>query len=296
MSLRYARIMAAVASSVWAIDEQYGDKVVAFLNAKADGVTYSAEEIAERIGGGPNEEPRSSRDGAVAVVSLRGVISPRIEAMDNLSGGGGTSAERFRNLFGQAVNDPGVSSIVLDIDSPGGNVQGVPEAFSQIMAARGTKPIVAVANNNALSAAFWIASAADEIVVTPSGDVGSIGVRTMHEDMSAKLANEGVKRTIISAGRFKAEGSETEELSSEAAQFLQQRVDTIFDKFTKDVAKGREVSVKTVRSEFGEGRVVDARRALSTGMVDRIGSLDAEIQRLSKGRTTKTKRRRLALR
>ena len=296
MPLKYARIMAAVASGIWAIEEDYANEMLSILAYKASGGSFTAEEIAARIEGNTADEPRTSRDGTVAVLGLRGVLSPRVEAVDNMSGGGGTAAESFRRRFAQAVNDTSVASIVLDIDSPGGNVQGIPETFSAIMAARGTKPIVAVANNNALSAAFWIASAADEIVVTPSGDVGSIGVRTMHEDLSEKLASEGVKRTVISAGRFKAEGSETEELSSEAAKFLQQRVDTIFEKFTKDVAKGRGVSVKTVRGEFGEGRVVDAQRALAAGMVDRIGSLDGEVQRLTKRRTAGTRRRRLALR
>ena len=294
MPLRYARIMAAVASALWAIDETYANEMMSFLEFKANGGSLTAEEIALRIDGQNGDAPRSRRDGAVAVLRLNGVISPRAEGFSDISGG--TSAEGFRRRFAQAVDDTNVSSIVIDINSPGGNVQGIAETFTDIIAARGKKPIIAVANHNALSAAFWIASAADELVVTPSADVGSIGVLTMHEDLSEKLANEGIKRTVISAGRFKAEESQTAELSSEGSEFLQSRVDGVFNRFTKDVAKGRGVSVKTVRNGFGEGRVVRAENAVELGMADRIGTLEGEIQRLTKRQTTQTRRRRLALR
>ncbi len=86
--------------------------------------------------------------------------------------------------------DFNIDTIVLDVDSPGGNYYGTPETSSKIRAARDSKPIIAVANSLAASAAYWIASAADEIVVTPSGDVGSIGVLAVHTDFSA--ANEKI--------------------------------------------------------------------------------------------------------
>jgi ClpP class serine protease len=97
------------------------------------------------------------------------------------------------------VADDNVRAIVLNIDSPGGSIFGTEELFNKIMAARGSKPITAVVNSVAASAAFWIASAADEIVITPGGMIGSVGVYMVHTDLSAAIAEDGVKETFISA-------------------------------------------------------------------------------------------------
>ena len=118
--------------------------------------------------------PRRRASGSVAVLPLYGTISQRMGMMESMSGG--TSAEAFGKYFRAAVADPDVGSIVIDIDSPGGSVYGIEELASEILDARGEKQIVAVANSLAASAAYWIGSAAHEFVVTPSGEVGSIGV------------------------------------------------------------------------------------------------------------------------
>ena len=91
------------------------------------------------------------------------------------------------------MREPSISAIVLDVDSPGGSVFGVEELATEIRAARGTKPVVAVANSMAASAAYWIASQADELVITPGGMVGSIGVLTAHEDISKAQEMAGIK-------------------------------------------------------------------------------------------------------
>ncbi len=293
MPLKYAHILAAVAATEWAIDPNEGEKLFAFLKFKIDGGDYTPDEIRARIQGADQDAPRSRRDGAVAVLRLSGVLSPRAEALEEISGG--TSAEGFRKRFNQAVSDSNVSSIILDVNSPGGNVQGIPETFADVVAARGKKPIVAVANHTAASAAFWIASAADEIVVTPSSSVGSIGVITCHEDLSEQMAAAGIKPTLITAGRFKGEGHAAGALSDEAREHIQGRVDEVFATMTKDIAKGRGVSVKDVRNGFGEGRTVFAKEAVEQGMADRIGTLEAEIRRLATRPTTQSRRRRLAV-
>ncbi len=202
---------------------------------------------------------------------------------------GGTSTECFGAMFAQAVADPNVAAIVINVDSPGGTVSGVPELAAQINAARGTKPIVAVANGMAASAAYWLASQADEIVVTPSGEVGSIGVFCAHFDESGALEQAGVKPTLISAGKYKVEGNPFGPLTDEALASIQSRVDDLYAMFTSDVAKARAMPVDRVRGRaFGEGRMLGAKRSVNSGMADRVGTLSETIGRLStpQGRRT----------
>ena len=217
---------------------------------------------------------------AVAVLPLRGIISQHISQVNDISGPGGTSTEAFTKNLRQALSSKQVGSIVIDIDSPGGSVEGVQELADEILSMRGDKPIVAVANSLAASAAIWIGAAADEFSVIPSGQVGSIGVFAAHEDISERLEQEGVKVTLIHAGKFKVEGNPFQPLSEDAEAHIQERVDTTFEKFVLAVANGRGVDVSKVEKDFGQGRLVDADTALEAGMVDRIETLEQAISRL----------------
>jgi signal peptide peptidase SppA len=174
-----------------------------------------------------------------------------------------------------------VSAIIIDIDSTGGLIDLVPETAAEVRAARGNgKQIVAIANTMAGSAAYWIAAQADEMVVTPSGQVGSIGVYTIHEDVSKLEERIGIKTTVISAGRFKAEGSPWEPLSRGAQQALQSNVDDLYALFVQDVAAGRGVKTAAVTAGYGEGRMVLAAQALPLKMVDRVETIEQTIIRL----------------
>ena len=279
--LKYARILRAVMCASWAIVPNRLDDIVEVLAFQAQGGKLSAEEMREYVGlaaAGPSLA--SVAPGGVGVVGLRGIINHRMEQVDNISGPGGTSVEGFRERFRHALASDQVGSILLDVDSPGGNVDGVEELAAEVFASRGEKPIVAVANTMAGSAAYYIASQADELVVTPSGQVGSIGVFAAHEDISEALAEEGRKITLISAGRFKVEGNPFEPLTEEAMASIQQSVDGHYDAFVDAVARGRGVKASAVRNGFGEGRVVAAKDAVAEGMADRVETLEQTAQRL----------------
>jgi len=205
-----------------------------------------------------------------------GTIFPRGSMLAEFFGG--MTPDRFSGLLQAAAKDQSVTRIVIDVDSPGGAVAGVPELAAEIRAARGAKPITAVANGLAASAAYWLATQADEVVITPSGEVGSIGVFAAHIDMSRALDQAGITPTLISAGKYKTEGNPYQPLSDEARAAIQARVDDFYGMFVKDVAKGRGVSVDAVRFTFGEGRTVGARQAVDLGMADRVATL-AEVLR-----------------
>lgn len=295
--LKYSRIIRAVRETPWAIIPARLIDIMDVLAFHAKGGSLTADEIRQYIGvnekrAGPRAEQTT---GGVAVLSLRGIISHRIEQTQDISGPGGTSTEGFRDRFRGALNNKDVSGIVVDVDSPGGSVDGVPELAAEIHAARGRKPVLAVANTLAASAAYWIATAADELSVTPSGEVGSVGVFAAHDDLSTAAALSGVKRTYISAGKYKTEGNPFEPLSTEARAAIQKRVDEVYDDFVRQLAIHRGVAQKTVREGFGEGRVVGANEAVTLGMADRVETLEQGIERMRAG-TVKKRMRRRALR
>jgi signal peptide peptidase SppA len=233
-----------------------------------------------------------SNDNKIAVLPLYGVITQRPSILSLFFGG--TSTEGFARAFRQVMNDPGVSTVVLDISSPGGGVHGVDELAQEISAGREKKRIIAVANSLAASAAYWIATAASELIATPTGEVGSIGVYTAHRDFSEYDRKAGVKTSIVAAGKYKAELDPSRPLSEEARHYTQSVVDDYYEMFVSRVAKNRGVSPARVRLDYGEGRVLPARRALQAGMVDRVATLPQVLASagLSSGNSRLAARRR----
>ena len=224
----------------------------------------------------------SSAGAGIAVLPLYGVITQRGNMVDDISGPGSTSTEKFTAALRQVLADDTVAQILIDIDSPGGSVYGVSELAAEIMKARTQKPVVAVANSLAASAAYWIGCAAGEFYVTPGGEVGSIGVWQAHFDYSKALEGDGVKPTLISAGKFKVEGNPYVPLDLEALSFMQSRVDDYYNAFAKAVAKGRGLTVNDVREGMGEGRVLGADAALAAKMVDGVATFDEVLAKIQK--------------
>lgn len=276
-SNRYERITRALLDEPWCIIPSKLEAIADFVYLKAQGGTLSESEIlAIRASVPPIEGQRA---GAIAILPVFGTLRNRANIITEASGG--TSVELLSKQFALLMSDPNIAAIVLDIDSPGGSVAGIPEFAAQIHAARQIKPIVAVANTLAASAAYWLGSAATEFVAAPSAEVGSVGAVMVHEDRSAMAEREGVKVTLISAGRYKTEGNPFEPLGDDALSSLQARVDDAYATFTADVARFRGASIGDVRgAAYGEGRVLTARKAQGAGMVDRVETLDAVLSRL----------------
>jgi signal peptide peptidase SppA len=280
----YDRIARFVFDTPWAIRPEMLGVIVELLAFRAAGGRLPVEQIAARIGP-PRDGPSGAgrvNDGSVAVIPVHGVIAQRAGLLGASSGG--TSTEQIAADLRAHIANPEVAAVLLDVDSPGGAVFGVPELAQSLYEARGSKPLVAVANSLAASAAYWLATAVDELVVTPSGEVGSIGVLAAHEDHSRRLDQEGVTVSLINAGTYKGEASPFAPLTAEARAAIQARVDDYYGMFTRDVARHRGVSVATVRNGFGEGRVVGAREAVELGMADRVESLPQTIARLQSAR------------
>lgn len=288
--IRYREVLDFCMQETWALQADKLAVIVELVAMRLAGRKLTRAQIAERIGPrSPRAQARVVEGGtggkAVAVIPVHGVLAHRMGGLNDTSGG--TSTEGLARRFRGAVDDPGIGAILLDFNSPGGAIGGVPELHAQIMQARGRKPIVAIANGVMASAAYWLASAADEVVATDSAEVGNIGAYVIHRDLSAALEKEGIRTTLISAGKFKVEGNPFEPLTDEGKAAIQARVDEGYGMFTKAVAKGRGVPVDKVRNGYGEGRAVSAQRALELGMIDRIATMEATLGRLlSRGNRT----------
>lgn len=214
--------------------------------------------------------------GSVAILRVFGTVSHRMNMFSEFSGG--TSTELLARRLDQAIADPDVASIMLDVDSPGGSVFGVPEMAAKLFEARKNKRIVAVSNDLMASAAYWIGSAATEIVMTPSGQVGSIGVYVLHEDVSAAADKAGVKVTPIYAGKYKVDGHPFEPLTESARADLQGEVDWYYTQFVNAVARHRGTTPEAVRNGYGEGRALTADAALAAKLVDRVATFEAVLK------------------
>jgi signal peptide peptidase SppA len=226
------------------------------------------------------ERPAYTATGAVAVLRLYGTLVPR--ASDFAEKFGLLGIQRFSQSLRAALVDDTIRGIVIDLDSHGGSAFGVEELADQIFRARRSKPIFAVANSVAASGAYWIGSSASELYVTLGGEVGSIGVHTLHENRSNALGKAGISTTLISAGKFKVEGSPFAPLTVAAKKHRQSEVDTRYGAFTRAVARNRGVDVSTVRDGMGQGRVLDAQSALAEGMVDGIATFDQVLGKLAR--------------
>lgn len=274
-------VLSAATATPWAILPEKLKEIRAVLANRTDGVELTADEIQARMGARRSEAQGGGLVGSVAVLPLSGSIFPKANMMTEMSGA--TSLQSWLARFNAAVDNPDISAIVLDVDSPGGVTSGVMEAADAIYAARSRKPIVAVANTLMASAAYWLAAQAEEVVASPSADVGSVGVYAMHMDASKKMVNDGVSATVIKAGKYKAEGNPFEPLSEDARDYMQSRVDETYEAFVGALARARGLTNAQVKAQFGEGRVMSASRALAAGMVDRVATLDDVIAGLSNG-------------
>ena len=283
--MNHQLLVAEYLATPWALMPERLSAVTAVI-ARWSGDARASDEVMHSVAADRNardarrQSSVSNSGGGIAVLPLYGIVTQRGNMVDDVSGPGTASTQQFSNLLRAALQDETVSQILIDIDSPGGSVYGVAELADEIVSARAQKPVVAIANSLAASAAYWIGCSASEFYVTPGGEVGSIGVWQAHQDYSKAMDEAGVKTTLISAGKFKVEGNPYAPLDEEAQGFMQSRVDDYYAAFTKAVAKGRGVPISQVRDGMGQGRVLGADAALASSMVDGIATFDDVVKKM----------------
>lgn len=214
--------------------------------------------------------------GGVAVIPIRGTLVQRTGTLRPRSGM--TGYDGIRQNMVMASADPEVDAIVLDIDSPGGEVAGCFDLADAIYGMRGQKPIRAILSENAFSAAYALASATDRITVPRTGGTGSVGVICMHVDFSKALAEAGIAVTMITYGARKAEGNEFEPLSDRALARFQADVDRMGELFVDTVARNRGLSPAKVRAT--EASTFLGALGVEAGLADAVMAPDAAFRAL----------------
>ena len=217
-------------------------------------------------------------ENGIAIIPVVGTLVRRTIGLEAQSGlmSYGLIAERMD----AALQDNAAKAILLDIDSPGGEAGGVFDLADKIFAARKVKPIWAVANDEAFSAAYAIAAAADRIYLSRTGGVGSIGVIAVHLDQSVAEADAGLKYTAIYAGEHKNDLSPHEPLSDPARAQLQTEVDRVYALFTETVARMRGLDLAAIKET--EAALYFGEQSVAAGLADRIGTMGDALSDLTK--------------
>lgn len=195
----------------------------------------------------------------------------------------GYNTQDLRASVMKAASDRKVSGIVLDIDSPGGSVEGMASLIDDLQDAKRAKPLVAYVEDTAASAAYWAASQADKIVAGRGADLGSIGVYAVVVDSSERAEKMGLKVHVIKSAEHKGAGAPGTEITDEQLAYLQEMVDRSHDDFVSSVANGRKMVSERV-SALATGKLYSARESVANGLADSIGRMsDAieEVRRLS---------------
>lgn len=220
---------------------------------------------------GPRKLPSGTP--GIAVIPVHGTLVKRTAGLDAASGL--TSYTEIAAMLDSALADPQVAGILLDIDSPGGEASGSFELARRVREASAVKPVWAVANDAAYSAAYAIGSAANRLIVSETGGVGSIGVIALHIDQSVKDANEGYRYTAVTAGTHKNDFSPHQPLTDEAKAELQAEVDRLYGLFIDHVAVMRTLAIDDVRST--EAGLYFGANAITAGLADAVGTFESAL-------------------
>lgn len=263
----------AALSAIWAMEEQALDNLL-MIAARQNETTPEMLEAyrAKTLAGADRAQIRDK----VAIINATGPLFKRANMMTALSGA--TSYDMLRRDL-QAASDAGVKSLLLNIDSPGGEASGTNELAQAVYEMRDQMRIVAYVGGTGASAAYWLASAAHEIVVDPTARLGSIGVQLAFSEPGPK-AGEKVFRFVSSQSPLKNAEADTEE----GAKAIQTQIDAMAQVFVEAVARNRGVDTETVLSEFGKGGIFIGKDAVSAGLADRTGSFEGVLAELSASR------------
>ncbi|UXX40616.1 S49 family peptidase [Wolbachia endosymbiont of Oryzaephilus surinamensis] len=218
----------------------------------------------------------------IAIIRLYGVLTKKTEAFDHILDM--TSYENIHEEIESALEDKSIETILLDIDSPGGEVNGVFDLADFIYESRAKKRIIAIANDDAYSAAYAIASSAEKVFVSRTSGVGSVGVIASHIDQSRFDERQGIKYTTIFAGSRKNDLNPHEPMTSESLGSLQKEVDRLYEMFVQLIARNRGLSIEKIRST--EAGLYFGEKAVEIGLADGVTTF---FEFINKGENTMNK-------
>ena len=262
----------------WAIKPEVLDGFMQLLDLRSLG--GDLESFAAGMPGAMQQKRVAKAQGSTAIVPIDGALSKRSFLFDC-----GSTYAGIRDAIQAALDDPSVSSILLDVDSPGGSVAGMSELTDFISQADKIKPVYAYTDGLMCSAAYCLSSAARQIVAAPTATVGSIGILGTHTDRSQRDQSAGIKRSVLTAGSHKAIGTDTAPLDDKSRAVIQGQLDQLYSLFVNAVAANRGVKAADAES-WADGKVFLAADAKALGLIDEVGTRDNLLARISNQEAT----------
>ncbi len=272
------RVWSAIMEYPWAISPEGQAMIEAVLERAMAGTDVDLAAVAQQIGRPlDNTGGRVEMRGNIAVFDVQGPLFRRSDLFTNISSS--TTVENLAVDLKKATDNTMVSHILLNIDSPGGQVNGIQEFADQVREAAAIKPVVAYIDGIGASGAYWIASAANSIVINDTSLVGSIGVVASIRDNRAAQEKQGVKQyeIVSTQSPFKRPDVATEQGRAQ----IQEMVDALAGVFIDRVASFRGISADDVMSRFGRGKMMPAKQAMDAGMADEISRFEPLVARLA---------------
>jgi signal peptide peptidase SppA len=269
--MRFDHILHALYCEPWLISADMHSQLCEIVDAHISGTAHAPEGNVAQFDDGAGKVKDVEVVGGVAIVPLVGVVGKRIGMMERSSGV--MDVDDFTTSLQAALDNDRVSGILLDVNSPGGTITGIPEAADMVSEASSIKPIVAFTDTLMASAAYWLSVGADAIVATQSASVGSIGVYSSVLDSSMAFKMAGLEQNLFKAGKLKAIGTQGIMMSDEQKEYMQSRVDQLYGWFTSSVLEGRGI----VQDGSMEGQTFFGREAESRGLIDKVGDQDEAL-------------------
>ena len=272
------RVWSAIMEYPWAISPEGQMEIERILDRVMAGTDVDLAAVATQLGRPlDNTGGRVEMRGSVAVFDIQGPLFRRSDLFTNVSSS--TTVENLALDLKKATDNSLISHILLNIDSPGGQVNGIQEFADQVRESAAIKPVIAYIDGNGASGAYWIASAANSIVVNDSSMVGSIGVVASIRDNRAAQERQGVKthEIVSTQSPFKRPDVAT----AEGRAQIQEMVDALADVFIDRVASFRGISAADVLAKYGQGKMLPAKQAMEAGMADEISRFEPLVARLA---------------
>ena len=280
--------LAGLMNAPWALTGESFATVQAFFDTYTGGPKIDIKGTEKNLGfslATPRTSYASER--GVAIIKIDGLLMPKDNLLTRI--GMATSAQWVTSQIKQAVNDARVKSIILLIDSHGGTSTGSPELAAYVFEAATKKPLVAFSDGHLLSAAYWVASAANAVVISgPTVFVGGIGITAKHTHSPI----EG--RTEIVAGSYKRITSPQNRLSAPGVEYLRGQVNHLYSIFVNAVALYRGATSEHVNTMMADGRSFIGKQAVDVGLVDQITPLSALVNAMASTPDAFARRRRVA--
>lgn len=238
------------------------------------GTAKAFDNLQARGRGESGEEPPRAevRDG-VAHISIAGPLLKSVPSIFEMFGIQATSSVAVREMLAAAVEDAGVQSIVLDIDSPGGTVEGLAELADDVHAARDLKPVHTHAADLMASAAYWVGCQANSVSCGVTAEVGSIGVYMVMDDASAAYEADGIKTHVIASHPLKGAGVEGARITDAQLEDAKRVIDSYASLFVAAVARGRGLATADAE-KLATGQVWLGQEAVDRKLADKVQSSD----------------------